>query len=213
MKNIPLLIATILGTVVLVAIIAIVFSNSNSQKQAVDQAVLLEGATHVVGPENAKVTIVEFSDFQCPACRAVEPLLAQVRAQYPNDVRFVYRHFPLLQIHPFAELAARASVVAANHDKFWEMHDWLFANQDTWAGAGSQDEAQEIITAAAEQLGLDKMAFTEEIQSDTVKSTVAADMALGTQLGVNSTPTIYVNGQKLSAPQQLPQLVAEILNQ
>lgn len=213
MKNIPLLIITIVGTLALVAGIAVVFSNSNSQQQAIDQAVLLEGALHVDGPDNARVTIVEFSDFECPACRAVEPLLAQMRMQYPDDVRFVYRHYPLLQIHPHAELAARAAVAAAGQDKFWEMHDWLFANQDTWAGATSQADAQEMMITAAEQLGLDKTVFTEALQSDTVKSTVAADMALGSQLGVNSTPTIYVNGQKLSAPQQLPQRVAEILNQ
>lgn len=213
MKNVPLLIITILGTLALVVGLAVVFSQSATTSKVADQTVLNEGAANIQGPAEAKVTIVEFSDLQCPACKAVAPLVKQIAAQYPEDVRVIYRHYPLLEIHPFAELAARASEAAATEGKFWEMHDALFESQELWAKASSADEAQEMMATYAQQIGMDKNAFTEKIQSDTVRDIVARDTALGTQLGVNSTPTLFVNGQKLTAPQQLPQVVAEIINQ
>lgn len=213
MKNLPLLIITIVGTLALVIGVAVFFSSSASSSKEVDQTILTDGTNNFKGSESAKVTIVEFSDFECPACKAIQPLISQVAAQYPNDVKVVFRHFPLLQIHPHAELAARAAEAADADGYFWQMHDVLFANQEQWAAARSEAEAQELMAGYAQQMGMDKAAFTEKIQSDTVRTTVAQDLALGTQLNVNSTPTIYVNGQKITAPQQLPQVVAEIINQ
>lgn len=213
MKNLPLLIVTVLGTLALVVVVAVMFSNSSTSSSGVEPTVLLEGANNRMGPEQPVVTIVEFSDFQCPACKAVEPLVKQTALQYPDQVQVVYRHFPLLSIHPHAELAARASEVAAQEDLFWEMHDILFERQQTWSAANSSDAALALFTDYAEEIGLDRDLFTEAIQSDTVRTTVAQDMALGTQLGVNATPTLYVNGKKLTAPQQLPVVVAEIINQ
>lgn len=212
MKNLPLLLVTIVGTLALIVGVAVFFSNSSSNNSSVDQVVLLESANNIKGTSDAEVTIVEFSDFQCPACRAIQPLISQIAAQYPEDVRVVYRHFPLTQ-HRYAELAARASEVAAMEGKFWELHDILFEKQPEWDAAGSAEEAQELLAGYAQQIGMDKDVFTEKIQSDTVKSIVARDLSLGTQLGVNSTPTIYVNGQKITAPQQLPQVVAEIVRE
>jgi protein-disulfide isomerase len=138
-------------------------------------------------------------------------LIKQVKQQYPNDVTVIYRHFPLSNIHPYAQLAAQASEVANQEGKFWEFHDRLFEDQETWATLSSQDEVLAQFVSYAEEFGIDKATFTEKINSDSVMSAVAQDVSLATQLNVNATPTIYLNGQKVSAPQQLFQLVDDLL--
>ncbi|HEX7018341.1 MAG TPA: thioredoxin domain-containing protein [Patescibacteria group bacterium] len=212
MKNLPLLIGTIVGTLILVIGVAFFFSGSTTET-TVDQALLTDGATHIRGAENAKVTIVEFSDLQCPACKAASPLVKQVLAQNPEQVRLVYRHFPLLSIHPYAQLAAQASEVAAEEGKFWEMHDKLFETQQEWSGLGSQDEVLATFETYAEELGIDKARFRERIQSEEVKQAVSKDISLAESLNVNSTPTFYVNGYKVPAPQQLPSVVAKYIQE
>lgn len=212
MKNLPLLIGTIVLTLAAIVGVAFFFSNSSNEPATADRSVV-EGNTQLVrGPESAKVTIVEFSDFQCPACRAVQPLVKGVVDQFPEDVRLIYRHFPLLDIHPNAMLAAQASEVAADEGKFWEMHDLLFANQDQWSSIRNQDELINTFGDYAQQIQIDKQLLVEKIQSDEIRDRVTRDMALGTQLRVNATPTIYVNGQQLSAPQQLLTVVEQTLN-
>lgn len=212
MKNLPLLIVTIFGTLALVVGVAVMFSGK-SQSTSVDPALLITGALHSRGPENAKVTIVEFSDLQCPACKAVQPLVTQVLAQNPDTVRLVYRHFPLTSIHPYAPLAAQASEVANQEGKFWEFHDLLFEKQQEWSALSSQEEVTEKFVTYAEELGIDKERFREKIQSDEVKQIVSKDTSLAEQLNVNSTPTFYVNGEKVPAPQQLPSVVAKYVQQ
>ncbi len=211
MKNIPLLLVTILGTLALVIGVAVVFSRNTQQVTSIDRGQIENGARLVKGPDTAKVVIVEFSDFQCPACRAIEPLVKQVATQYPNDVKIIYRHFPLTQIHPYAQIAAQASEVAADQGKFWEMHDILFDRQDQWTSLGSQEAVIDTLATYAQELGIDKQVLTEKIQSDSIKSNVAQDVSLATQLKVDATPTIYVNGQKVTAPQQLMTIVADQL--
>ncbi len=211
MKNLPLLIITILGTLALIIGVAVIFSRSNTSTQTVDRAVVETNSKLVTGPENARVTIVEFSDFQCPACAAVSPLVKQVAAQYPNDVRVIYRHFPLTEIHPYAMLAAQASEVAAEQGKFWEMHDVLFERQNEWANLPNAQAVQDKFGEYFDQLTIDKQLLIEKIQTDPVKQAVAQDMSLGAQLRVDATPTLYVNGQKLTAPGQLPATVSDLL--
>jgi len=114
MKNLPLLIGTIIGTLILVGGIAFFFSKETTvSSQPVDQAELVSGTNNKVGGENPVATIVEFSDLQCPACRASQPLVKAVLEEYGDQVQLVYRHFPLDQIHPFARTAAIASEIAA----------------------------------------------------------------------------------------------------
>lgn len=212
MKNLPLLLVTIFGTLALVIGVAFFFSGKN-QETTVDPAQLIEGATHFRGPETAKVTIVEFSDLQCPACKAVQPLVKQVLAANPDNVRLVYRHFPLANIHPYAQLAAQASEAASQEGKFWEYHDLLFEKQQEWSVLTSQDEVVEKFITYAEELGIDKESFREKIHSDEVKQSVSKDIGLATQLNVNSTPTFYVNGYKVPAPQQLPSVVEKYVQE
>jgi protein-disulfide isomerase len=211
MKNLPLLLVTILGTLALVVGVAMVFSRSSTQAPTVDRGLIEGNARLVKGPTEARVTIVEFSDFQCPYCRELLPYVQQVTEKYPNDVRVVFHHFPLVQVHPYAQLSAQFAEVAASENKFWEMHDKLFEQQTTWASAPNEQAATDLFISFAENLGIDKQIVTERIQSDSIKQAITQDLALGTQIGVNSTPTVYVNGQKLSAPQQLMSTVDELL--
>lgn len=212
MKNLPLLIGTIVITLAVVVGIAFFFSSSSSQPTTADRSTIEANSQLIKGPESARVTIVEFSDFQCPACRAVQPLIKGVVEQYPDDVRLIYRHFPLLDIHPNAMMASQASEVAADEGKFWEMHDLLYQRQDEWSIIRDQQELISKFGDYAQELEIDKQSLVEKIQSDEIRDRVVKDMALASQLRVNSTPTIYVNGQQLSAPQQLLTVVEQTLN-
>lgn len=217
MKNIPLLIGTIVGTIALVVGIAFFFSGTNQQNglaAPADEATVLGEARHATGSAEAKVTIVEFSDFQCPACQAIQPLVKQVTAQYPDDVRLVYRHFPISSIHPYAQIAAQASEVAAEEGKFWEMHDLLFARQSAWEGLESEDAVRVTLTEYAGELGIDSAKFSERIGSEEIRQRVLEDLADVSALGLNSTPSLFVNNQKISAPQQLlPAVESLVTNQ
>lgn len=211
MKNLPLLIVTIVGTLALVIGIAVMFSGGGSSTaKTVDQAQLIGEARHTKGPADAQVTVVEFSDFECPACRAVYPSVKQLQEQYPTQVRVVYRHFPLNSIHPYAQVSAQAAVAAGEFNKFWEMHDVLFERQDQWSTLGTQEAVKNTFVTYAEELGIDKAQFSEKIDSDSVRSIVNQDLSYATQLGLDSTPTIFVNGQE-TAPTQLLPTVASLL--
>lgn len=158
-----------------------------------DAGKLTRANSHVQGA--GKVQIVEFGDFQCPSCAAAHPILKQIKAENP-DVSFVFRNFPLTQLHPHAELAAKAAEAAGKQGKFFEMHDILYDKQKEWSTVASPLDA---FISYAKSLGLDEAAFTRAIQSDDFKTIIDTDMADGNALGVNSTPTIYVNGTKLSS--------------
>lgn len=160
-----------------------------------------------LGPENARVTIIEYSDLQCPACAAYAPVVKQILEKYPDDVRFVYRHFPLNQIHPNAYEAALAVEAAGKQGKFWEMHDLLFANQSAWARVGAPLES---FLAYAGQLELDVAQFEADYRSDAVKDKVAADQASGYAAGISATPTFFLNGAPLSNPRGLEGFVTAI---
>lgn len=204
MKNIPLLLGTILGTVLLIIGVAYFLSGGQQPTEAVtvDQAVLVADARNTAGPADAKITVVEFSDLQCPACRAAHPLVEQLKTQYP-DVRFVYRHFPLDSLHPNARLAAQTAEVVADNGKFFEFVDLLFSKQQEWSNIAKKEEllnkfydyTQEL------QLQIDKASFLEKIESQEVAERVNADVAIGNTVQINSTPTFYVNGKETPAPQ------------
>jgi protein-disulfide isomerase len=214
MKNIPLLVGTILGTLLLVVGVAFFFSNSQTapegETQIVDQSVLLQDARHSYGPEDAAVTIVEFSDFSCPSCRATQPLLKQVANAYPEDVRLVYRQFPLGSF-PNTQLAAQASEYIGEQGLFWEFNDMLYERQQEWSQIRSEAEFQEVLVSYAEELGIDTTDFIEKIQDTKYRDLVYADRSLGNSLNVSGTPTLFVNGQRLSAPNQLPSLIEAML--
>lgn len=203
MKNLPLLIATILGTVVMIVAVGWLFGRSGQSDVSTDVATnrsLAEAnMVHVKGdPSTAPVVIVEFSDMQCPACKAAQPLIRSLLGQYTNnEVAFVYRHLPLQSIHPNAFSAAVASNAAGKQDKFWEFHDLLFTRQDEWASLNPSALSQKYIEYAGElELNVDQ--FTADLDDPAMTEHVQTDIVAATQLRVDATPTFFVNGVLVS---------------
>jgi protein-disulfide isomerase len=147
------------------------------------------GNSAIRGPKAAPVTIVEFSDFQCPFCAQSTGLVDEVLAAYPTNVRFVYKQFPLEQIHPNAMNAAKASIAARNQGKFWEMHDELFKI--------SKNLTMDEIRKKAELLGLDMKKFDADFASPETEKIVRDDLELGRTVDVQGTPTFFINGKRV----------------
>ncbi len=141
------------------------------------------------GPADAPVTIVEFSDFECPYCQAMLGTIKNVQETYGEKVRLVYRQFPLNSIHPNAQKAAEASLCANDQGKFWEMHDLMFEDQ--------RGLSVEALTKKAESLELDGPTFEECLTSNKYAEQVKQDVMDGTVVGVTGTPAVFVNGRPL----------------
>jgi protein-disulfide isomerase len=139
------------------------------------------------GPQDARVTIVEFSDFHCPFCRRVQPTLTQLLARYPKDVRLVYKHMPLDQLHPQARRAAEASWCAQQQGRFWEYHDLLYA--------GGPDGSDATLTGIAARAGLDAAAYQQCMASGKAAEEVEKHVREGAKFGVEGTPGFFVNGR------------------
>jgi protein-disulfide isomerase len=154
--------------------------------------VLVPTGGPVRGPENAQVTIVEFSDFQCPFCSRAVPTLERLQKEYPTQIRIFFRHFPL-PFHTNASLAAEAAVAAEAQGKFWEMHDKLFSNQ--------RDLSRPALESYAQQIGLDLARFRAALDGHAGKGTVDADLALGHRVGIEGTPNFFVNGRSVQGAQ------------
>ncbi|RIK99317.1 MAG: hypothetical protein DCC71_20480 [Proteobacteria bacterium] len=144
------------------------------------------------GDQNAQVTIVAFSDFQCPFCNRVNPTLAKLLETYPGKVRVAFKHMPL-RIHPDAPAAHAAAEAAHRQGKFWEMYDLIFANQRELSPAKFREYAQ--------QLGLDLAKFDKDVADAAVKQKIDADMKEADKLGVAGTPAFFINGKYLSGAQ------------
>jgi protein-disulfide isomerase len=155
------------------------------------------------GPENAPITIVEFSDFECPFCSRVNPTLAQVRENYGDKVRIVFRHYPL-PMHPNAQKAAEASLCADEQGKFWEMHDKMFADQ--------KGLAVDSLKAKAAELGLDGDSFNQCLDTSEYAEAVKADLKAGAVAGVSGTPAMFVNGIFISGAVPYEQ-VAKVIDE
>jgi protein-disulfide isomerase len=157
---------------------------------------------HRAGPEDAPVTLVEFGDFECPHCGRAYPIVRQIQKVMGPSLRFVFRHFPLRQVHPHAERAAEAAEAAGAQGEFWGMHDLLFANQAALEDAD--------LLAYASALGLDVDQFTSELESGRHAERVGRDFRSGVRSGVNGTPTFFINGVRHDAPWDLPTLSAAV---
>ena len=155
-----------------------------------DPIKIATGGDPVRGPASAKVTIVEFSDFQCPYCAKATAEVKQILDKYPKDVRFIFKQFPL-DIHSQAAVAAEASLVAQAQGKFWEMHDKLYAN--------FRSISRLRILAWAQEMGLDMTRFKTDLDSHKYLARVTAEEKQGEDAGVGGTPTFYINGKKLNS--------------
>lgn len=168
---------------------------------SVDPAVVItdgEFADQTAGNRDAKVVLIEYADFQCPGCASVAPKLSGLKEEYKDSILFAFRHFPLTTIHPNALVAAYTSEAASRQGKFWEMHDLLFNNQASWKDASATDRTA-IFRNYAQQIGLDVGQFESDLTSPGIAKSVSYDRALGSKAKVESTPTIFVNGEKMSS--------------
>ena len=148
----------------------------------------IEEQDHVRGSRDAQVTLVEYGDFQCPYCARAHAALTELMRQHGGRVALVYRHLPLVDLHPFAFAAAQAAEAAGAQGKFWEMHDALFENQ------GMFDE--DALPAVASSLGLDAQRFARELDDGKHAGRVEADADGGRALGAHGTPTFFINGER-----------------
>jgi len=154
------------------------------------------------GNKEAKVVLVEYSDFQCPACAYYQPLFKKLSEEFGDKITFAYRHFPLRQ-HQNARLAAYAAEAAGRQNKFWEMHDLIFENQNRWENRG---DAENIFTGYARTLGLDIDEFKNGLSSKEIKDKVENDYQSGIRSNVNATPTVFLNGEKIKVPPNYDEL-------
>jgi len=154
----------------------------------------VEVRAHIKGNADSAVTLVEYSDFQCPACAQFAPIVEALMADYGDQLRFEYKHYPLMQIHPNAEPAARAAEAAGQQGKFFEYHDVLFAKQSEW-GATAIPGA--FFAKYAGELGLDVEQFTRHQRSSVLQQNVRAHAAEARELGLTGTPTFFLNGERM----------------
>lgn len=159
------------------------------------------------GDPDAPLTLVEYSDFQCPACGAYYRPLKRLHAEFGDRLRFVYRHFPLRFQHPHAKLAAQAAEAAGKQNRFWEMHDLIFERQEEWSPLG---DPRERFVHYARQLGLDLQRFQADLDATATRIAVESDFQSGTLLGVSATPTFFLNGERIPTPRNYDELKGRI---
>ena len=151
------------------------------------------GNSPIMGAKDAPVTLVEYSDFQCPFCARADPFIKELQSKYPNKLKVVFKHFPLTEIHPAAKPTAIASLAAQEQGKFWEFHDVLFKNYRTLDGSPASLEAY------AKEAGLNVAKFKKDLEANRAKyeSQVEQDTKQGLGADVRGTPTLFLNGKKV----------------
>jgi protein-disulfide isomerase len=176
--------------------------SSNSSDFEGNPRTILDG-DYIRGSTDAKVTIIEYADFQCPGCAALFPAIQQVEAEFGDDIAVVFRHFPLVSIHPNSMASHRAAEAAGLQGKFFEMHDLLFGRSLEWS---STSNAGAIFESYALELSLDIEKFKSDVASETVFKAISFDQDSGNQLNISATPTLLLNGQEIPTPASVDEL-------
>ena len=172
---------------------ALLFGGSGGDGGSVDTEKLVTKGAHTKGPDDAKVTLVEFADFQCPACAAAFPVIEEIANEYKDKLKFVYRHFPLPS-HQHARLAAQSAEAAGEQGKFWEYYSVLYDRQTAWSASS---DTRKLFDSYAKELGLNLKKFEETIDANKHLAKINADAKDGESFGVNSTPTFFLNGERM----------------
>ena len=191
-------------TVVVLGLIGIFIATGNKKQGTVNftgDAKVLQSDDHVRNGRDKKVTLIEYGDFQCPSCGAFYPIIKQLEAKYSDQVSFVFRHFPIISIHPNAFAAARAAEAAGNQGKFFEMHDKLYESQTAWGELSTNQQA--LFESYAEELGLNMDTFKKDYASQATSDRINRDVASAKQFSIQGTPTFILNGEKISNPADL----------
>ncbi len=187
----------LLGIIVLVGALAIFGNGTSESGSNTTLNSSVSASDNTKGAENARVSIVEYSDFQCPGCASSYPMIKQLVEAFPNEVSLTYRHYPLNQIHANAQLAGQAAEAAGMQDKFWDMHDMLFNTQNQWS---NENNPTEFFTKLAESIGLDTEKFGTDLTSKDVVNRVNKDTSEATGLRLPGTPSFFVNGTLIEHP-------------
>ncbi|HJZ05083.1 hypothetical protein A2634_04535 [Candidatus Amesbacteria bacterium RIFCSPHIGHO2_01_FULL_48_32] len=167
--------------------------STQDSKLKIQDSIEITESDWVRGKREAPVTLVEYGDFQCPACGAYYQVLLQLEKEFPDRLRVVWRQFPLTTIHANAWDAAEAAEAAGRQGKFWEMHDVLFENQKEWTESGKFD-------GYASRIGLDVTKWKEDLGEKSIEEKVRKDQNSGIDLGVTGTPSFFLNGEKIGLP-------------
>lgn len=195
----------IVGVIILLFVGFLVFNNNSKETTTTAAA---EPTNHVKG-EGTKVALVEYGDFQCPACSGYAPIMQQVMDKYSKDITFQFRHFPIISIHPNAFAASRAAEAASKQDAFWEMYDKLYANQQAWSQSKNPNS---FFESYANEIGINLDTYRTDFKSDAVNGAIRADMAEAQKLNVSATPTFFINGEAIETPPQSLEAFSEILD-
>ncbi len=159
---------------------------------------------HCQGSKDALVTLVEYGDYQCPYCGQAYPIVKKLQEEFGDKLEFVFRNFPLTEIHEYSFHAAESSEIADEYGKFWEMHDMLYQNQDNL-----QDDN---LIMMASKLGIDSEEFSKKLQAEEKAKKVKDDFMSGVESGVNGTPSFYINGYKYEGPWDYENLKSAIVS-
>jgi protein-disulfide isomerase len=159
-------------------------------------------ADHVQGDENASCVLVEYGDYECPHCGAAYAVIKKLQKRFGHGLRFVFRNFPLTNIHPMAQAAAETAEFAGDKDHFWQMHDKIFENQDQLGPP--------LLAALVKELGLSVNDWERSLEEGTYRSRVQSDFAGGVRSGVNGTPTFFINGVRYNGSNEYEELAAAI---
>jgi protein-disulfide isomerase len=199
-----------IATVAIIGIGALLLSRNGASASKptapVNQDILVKPDSHKIQALNEKAVLVEFGDFVCPACGSYFPLVKKLSEDYKNNLTIVFRNFPLSQ-HKNALPAAYAAEAAGMQGKYWGMYDMLYENQAKWTDS---DSAMTIFENYAKSLGLDFDKFKADAASDEVKKRVNNDYTDGVALGINATPTFYLNGIKMGYPRSYDDFKAQV---
>lgn len=150
---------------------------------------------YIAASDSAKLTLVEFGDYECPACEQYHPLVKKILTDYAGKITFVFRNYPLSQ-HKNAQISAQAAEATGLQNKYWQMHDKIFESSTEWNGSSN---AKDIFIGYAEKLGLDVNKFKTDIDSSAIKDKIKADVTDGNLIRLSATPTYYLNGIKLES--------------
>lgn len=186
--------------IVIVLLFSYYFFASPTKVDTKIEDITISKTDHIRGALDGKLTLVEFGDFQCPACGAYEPLVRQVTQDNKTILKVVFKNFPLTQIHQNGLLGAKAAEAAGLQGKFWEMHDMLYDKQADWSTGLN---ARDFIMNYATTLGLDTKKFADDLNNKALEDKIMAEEKEGIALGVQGTPTFFLNGKKIENPSSL----------
>jgi protein-disulfide isomerase len=201
--------------VLVVAVIAAAFLSGKVAPQtgnAVNPTTVpaLTSADWTKGNTASKVSLIEYGDFECPACAEYQPLVQQILSKYGDRIVFSFRNFPLYQIHPDAMISSQAAEAAGLQGKYWEMHDLLYTKQNEWVTASPDAVVAKYFDGYAQSLGLDVAKFDTDINSNTVKNKVQKDLGTGNAAQIDHTPTYFINLTQIANPTSYAELSGEL---